>query len=263
MRKKDKSSKEFFEVFKNPQDHRKMKYTRTESGAEQKNPSVIPPLVPKKDKVSAVKDERELDKEKKEEEQLHWIKDTQTSESVKSRAQKYRKLLLNELTLKHETLILGALSAVLLACACFFIGYKFGYNKALNPEVFHESGNNTQIGGKVKAVPPGRVLDAVDLTAVQKNIENVEVQNGKWTLQIISYRNSKSNKKKATSLARAVKNMTRYYTFVAKRGNELVVCVGKFDSRNGDKIKKCLAEISNLEYEGKKQFSTSYPIQIK
>jgi hypothetical protein len=106
-------------------------------------------------------------------------------------------------------------------------------------------------------------LEAVDLTAVPQTATNEELQNAKWTLQIISYRDTKNNKKKAANLARAVKNMTRYHTFVAKRGNELVVCVGKFDSRNGDKIKKCLAEISNLEYEGKKQFSTSYPIQIK
>jgi hypothetical protein len=260
MFKKDKDSKEFFEVFKKPKDQHKMKYKGRVLGAEQKNPSVIPPPAPKKSKVCEDVDKRDVEKEQ---EQLHWIKDTKTSETLKSRAQKYRKLLLNELTLKHETLILCALGAVFLAFACFFTGYKFGYKKALNPEIFQGSNNETQIGGKVKSVPPGVELEAVDLTAVPLTATNEEIQDVKWTLQIISYRDTKNNKKKAANLARAVKNMTRYHTFVAKRGNELVVCVGKFDSRNGDKVKKCLAEISNLEYEGKKQFSTSYPIQIK
>lgn len=260
MFKKDKDSKEFFEVFKKPKEQQKMKFKGRVLGAEQKNPSVIPLLTQKKNKHSAEEEKKKVDQE---EEQLHWIKDTKTSETLKSRAQKYRKLLLNELTLKHETLILCALGAVFLAFACFFTGYRFGYKKALNPEIFEEANSEARIGAKVKAVPPGVELDAVDLAAAPPTVNKGEAQNVKWTLQIISYRDTKKNKKKAANLAGAVKNMTRYHTFVAKRGNELVVCVGKFDSRNSDKIKKCLAEISNLEYEGKKQFSTSYPIQIK
>ncbi len=261
MLKKDKDSKEFFEVFKKPKDQHKMKYKGSVYGAEQKNPSVIPPLTPKKSKVSVDEDKGDTENEQ---EKLHWIKDTKTGETLKSRAQKYRQLLLNELTLKHETLILCALGAVFLAFACFFTGYKFGYKKALNPVIFQESNKETQASDKVKSVPPGMDVNAVDLTAVPPTSPNSgKVQNGKWTLQIISYRDTKNNKKRAANLARAVKNMTRYHTFVAKRGNELVVCVGKFDSRNGDKIKKCLAKISNLEYEGKRQFSTSYPIRIK
>ncbi|MDR4504371.1 MAG: hypothetical protein MRK01_06195 [Candidatus Scalindua sp.] len=261
MLKKNKDSKEFFEVFKKPKDQHKMNYKGREIGSEQKNPSVMPLLTQKKNKATADADKRDVESEK--EQQLHWIKDTKTSETLKSRAQKYRKLLLNELTLKHETLILCALGAVFLAFACFFTGYRFGYKKALNPEIFQESNSEAKIGGKVKSVPPGVVLDAVDLTAAPPTANDEEMQNVTWTLQIISYRDTKKNKKKAANLARAVKNMTRYHTFVAKRGNELVVCVGKFDSRNSDKVKKCLAEISNLEYEGKKQFSSSYPIRIK
>jgi hypothetical protein len=260
MLKKDRDSKEFFEVFKKPKDQHKMRYKGKVFGEGQKNPSVIPPPSQKKSKVRADDDKGDVEKDP---EQLHWIKDTKTSETLKSRVQKYRKLFLNELTLKHETLILCALGAVFLASACFFTGYKFGYKNAHNPEVFQESNNGTKSDGKVKAVPQGMELDAVDLTAVPPTTSNAKPQNVKWTLQIISYRDTKNNKKKAANLARAVKNMTRYHTFVAKRGNELVVCVGKFDSRNGDKIRKCLAKISNLEYEGKKQFSTSYPIQIK
>ncbi|GJQ58502.1 MAG: hypothetical protein D8M57_08830 [Candidatus Scalindua sp. AMX11] len=260
MFKKDKDSKEFFEVFKKPKDLYNVKYRRGVPGAEQKNPSVIPPPTPKKNKVSVDEEKREAETEQ---EQLHWIKDTKTGETFKSRAQKYRKLLLNELTLKHETLILCALGAVFLAFACFFTGYKFGYNKALNPEISQGSNREKKSDGKVKAVPPGVELEAVDLTAIPRTQTNEELQNIKWTLQIISYSDTKNNKKKAANLARAIKNMTHYHTFVAKRGNELVVCVGKFDSRNGDEVKKCLAKISNLEYEGKKQFSTSYPIQIK
>ncbi|MDR4498008.1 MAG: hypothetical protein MRK02_08850 [Candidatus Scalindua sp.] len=265
MSKKDKDSKEFFEVFRNPKDQKEIKFKSGVFGGDQKNPSVIPSLIPKKSKVSEekVSVDNENIADEKEKEQLHWIKDTKSSETLKSRAQKYRKLLLNELTLKHETLILCALGAVFLSLACFFTGYKVGYNKALNPEIFQESYKDSKLGGRVKAISPGRELNAVDLTVAPSTDEKEGDQNVKWTLQIISYSNTKGNKKKATNLARAVKNMTRYPTFVAKRGKELVVCVGKFDSRNSDEMKKYLAEISNLEYEGKKQFSTSYPIQIK
>ncbi|MCP4372253.1 MAG: hypothetical protein GY797_29655, partial [Deltaproteobacteria bacterium] len=67
----------------------------------------------------------------------------------------------------------------------------------------------------------------------------------------------------ARDLAKAIKNMTNYNTFVAKRGKEIVVCTGKFNSKDSNELKKALKEISKLEYEGKKQFASSYPIQVR
>ena len=73
----------------------------------------------------------------------------------------------------------------------------------------------------------------------------------------------KQHLKQATNLAKAIKDMTGYNTFVAKRGNEIVVCAGKFNFKDSSELKKALKGISKLEYEGKKQFASSYPIQIR
>ncbi len=50
---------------------------------------------------------------------------------------------------------------------------------------------------------------------------------------------------------------------MAKRGKEIVVCTGKFNSKDSSELKKALNAISKLEYEGKKQFASSYPIQVR
>ena len=69
--------------------------------------------------------------------------------------------------------------------------------------------------------------------------------------------------KKAANLAKAIKNMTGYNTFVAKRGKEIVVCAGRFNLKDSSELKEALKRISKLEYEGKRQFASSFPIQIK
>ncbi len=118
------------------------------------------------------------------------------------------------------------------------------------------------MNGNIKYVPRGKEIKAVNLSAPPKVPDNKN-ENTKWTLQIISYSNTKQHIKKARDLAKAIKNMTNYDTFVAKRGNEFVVCMGKFNSKDSNVMKKALREISKLEYEGKKQFKSSYPIQIR
>jgi hypothetical protein len=157
-------------------------------------------------------------------------------------------------------LIIGALGTAILAAACFFIGHKIGYNKALNPDISRDYLTRTNIGGEVKSIPPGKEIGAIDLK--QESTKTI-TKNVRWTLQIISYSNNKKNLKKATNLAKAIKDMIGYNTFVAKRGKELVVCIGNFVSRDNIEMKNILAEIINLEYEGRKQFAGSYPIQIR
>lgn len=93
------------------------------------------------------------------------------------------------------------------------------------------------------------------------NINSLHVS--MWTIQIISYSNAREHLKKATNLAKDIKNMTGYNTFVAKREDELVVCVGKFNFKDSNEMKKALEEIRELEYEGETQFTSSYPIQIR
>ena len=85
----------------------------------------------------------------------------------------------------------------------------------------------------------------------------------KWTLRIISYSNTKKHLKQAANLAKAIKKMTGYNTFVAKRGKEIVVCAGRFNLKDSSELREALKGISKLEYEGKRQFASSFPIQIK
>ena len=59
---------------------------------------------------------------------------------------KPRRLFLNEVVIKQETLIFGALGAVFLSLACFFIGYKIGNKDVLNPDVLQ----NSELEGNVK-----------------------------------------------------------------------------------------------------------------
>ncbi len=261
---KDKESKEFFEVFKKkPQEQGEVKYSSKMLQREQVNPTVLPR--PNQEESQEATDEN------KNTTQMDWIKDTHNEEEPKFQSdtqnaeesqydttKKPRRLFLNEVVVKQETLIFCALGAVFLSLACFFIGYKIGNKDVLNPEVLQ----NSELNGNVKHVPQGKELKAVNLSPPQKVTYNKN-ENTKWTLQIISYSNTKLHIKKARDLAKAIKNMTSYNTFVAKRGNELVVCMGKFNSKDSKEIKRALKEISRLEYEGKKQFTSSYPIQVR
>ncbi len=248
MSRKEKESKAFFEIFREPQEQTK----QTGSGLS---------------KQSLGGYQKPIGENRKRE-QLSWIKDTVGGETFQSGAQKVKNTL-NKVAIKPETLIISALCAVFLSLACFFTGYKIGHNKALGPEISQGSVIHPKIGGVVKFVPPGKKIEAIDLSTNSSYLRHKKAQNiqkaidEKWTLQIIIYSNTKGHMKNATNLAKAIKDMTGYNTFVAKRGKELVVCVGRFDSRNNTEIKNVLNEISNIKYEGKKQFASAYPIQIR
>ncbi len=253
---KDKESKEFFEVFKKPGKQEETKNNSKVFQRKQENPTVIPKPVPERN-LEDTDDDKKTDK-------LGWIMDTQSKDSFQTDDKKPRKLFLNEVVLKQETLIFGALGAVFLSLTCFFVGYKIGHKNVLDPEGLQESVVHPKLDGKIKTVPQGSELKAVDLSLKQAPIATVKQEHViKWTLQIISYSNTKQHLKQASNLAKAIKNMTGYNTFVAKRGKEIVVCAGKFNFKGSSELKKALKEISKLEYEGKKQFASSYPIQIR
>ena len=258
---KDKESKEFFEVFKKPLDA-EMKCDSKVLQRDEENPTVLPRPAQKKSEDDNVSDTPV--EEDKNTDKMGWIKDTQREKEVQTGAKKPEKRFLNEVVIKQEALIFAALGAVFLSLACFFVGYKVGNKDVLNPEMLQESIEYSQLEGGVKLVPEGKKVSTVYLsiqkpsTTANKNDENI-----KWTLQIISYSNTKQHIKKARDLAKAIKNMTSYNTFVAKRGKEIVVCTGKFNSKDSNELKIALNEISKLEYEGKKQFVSSYPIQVR
>ncbi len=253
---KDKESKEFFEVFKKSGKQEGTSYSSKEFQRKQESPTVIPKPVPERN-LEYTYDDGKTDK-------LGWITDTQSRDRVRTDDKKSRKLFLNEVVLKQETVIFAALGAVFLSLACFFVGYKIGHKNVLDPEVLQKSVVHSKLDGRIKTVPKDREIKAVDLSLKQAPIAPVKQEHVvKWTLQIISYSNTKQHLKQATNLAKAIKDMTGYNTFVAKRGKEIVVCAGKFNFKDSSELKKALKGISKLEYEGKRQFASSYPIQIR
>jgi hypothetical protein len=261
---KEKESKEFFEVFKTPHDAED-KCDSKVLQREQVNPTVFPRPGQKRSEENTVPDT--IRDENKETEQLGWIQDSRKDGDVSTDTRtpiKPRKLFLNEVVIKQETLIFSALGAVFLSLACFFVGYKIGIKNELAPEIVQKSVEYAELEGGVKSVPKGRKIKAVDLSPKKPLVvTDKKAGNVKWTLQIISYSDTKQHIKKARDLAKAIKNMTNYNTFVAKRGKEIVVCTGKFNSKDSNELKKALNSISKLEYEGKKQFASSYPIQVR
>lgn len=104
---------------------------------------------------------------------------------------------------------------------------------------------------------------SIVISKKESGVIDKEEQDIKWTLHIISFSNVTKNLNRAINIAKILKNATGYNTFVAKRAEELVVCVGKFNSKDSDEIKKALDKITKLEYEGKLRFAESYPIQIR
>lgn len=258
---KEKEQKEFFEVFKKPPGA-EVKCDSKVLQRDQVNPTVLPRPDHRKSVNNTVPDT--LIDENRETEQLGWIKDSRIEREVPTDTKKTRKLFRNEVIIKQETLIFGALGAVFLSLACFFVGYKIGVKDVLNPEVVQKSAEYSALEGGVKSIPKGQKINAVDLSTKKPLMATgKKAGNIKWTLQIISYSDTKQHIKKARDLAKAIKNMTNYNTFVAKRGKEIVVCTGKFNSKDSNELKKALNEISKLEYEGKKQFASSYPIQVR
>ena len=252
---KEKESKEFFEVFKKPQDEE----VKCDSKALERD-LVNPTVLPRPDKEKS----QDIIVDNQNKSQLGWIKDTQREKEVQADTKKSRKLFLNEVVIKQETLIFGALGAVFLSLACFFVGYKIGDKDILIPETLQKSVNYSELEGGVKSMPQGKKINTVDLSIKNPSvITDQKAGNIKWTLQIISYSDTKQHIKKARDLAKAIKNMTNYNTFVAKRGKEIVVCTGKFNFKDSSELKKALNAISKLEYEGKKQFASSYPIQVR
>ena len=258
---KDKEAKEFFEVFKKPGKQEGASYSIKEFQKKQENPNVIPKPVPER-KPEDTDDDRKKEK-------LDWITDTKSNDQPQSQTvrKKPGKLFFNEVILKQETVIFGALGAVFLSLVCFFVGYKIGHRNELEPEVLQKAVVYPELGGGVKIVPQNMEVKAVDLSLPQVPVTIVKQEPepvvNKWTLQIISYSNTKKHLKQAANLAKAIKNMTGYNTFVAKRGKEIVVCAGRFNLKDSSELREALKGISKLEYEGKRQFASSFPIQIK
>jgi len=174
--------------------------------------------------------------------------------------------------LRQETIIICVVAVTFLTIACFFIGYKLGHNKGVvqkiaentNPESIktQEKKVNHKVAKPKKEKKPSKLFSKkedskTDISTIEKSTENL------WTLRIISYKNTRPNFLKATTLSNAVKKMTGAHSFVAKTGKELIVCVGKFKGDNDPKLAELQIKMSSLVYENKKQFKGCYPVKLK
>ena len=177
--------------------------------------------------------------------------------------------------LSQETIIICVVAGTFLAIACFFIGYKVGHNKGVVQKLEVDTGTELTKGSKkkeknvnsktekqIKEKEPFKLFSKKednknDISKIEKSKEDL------WTLRIISYKNSRQNFLKATTLSNAVKKMTGTHSFVAKTGKELIVCVGKFKGDNDPKLAELQIKMSSLVYENKKQFKGCYPVKLK
>ena len=94
------------EVFKKPHEAE----VKRDSKVLQRE-QVSPTVLPRPDK----KRSQDITDENKNTKQLGWIKDTQIKKEIQTDTKKPRKLFLNEVVIKQETLIFGALGAVFLS----------------------------------------------------------------------------------------------------------------------------------------------------
>src|SRR3990170_3082585 len=273
---KGSDSREFFEIFKQTEkaeDTQKMEVKPQDVSSQPPRPSGPESKPVTSPTVSSV-------------DPLEWIKNTRAEEpafkgkmetpvkspTVSAPAKAERVPHKDEVTLRQETLIIGAIAATFLSIACFFVGYKVGHNKALNQEdewvetIEPREAKDTGVEQKAPVVsqkstdktPPSKIEKQVEPKPIIK--DNIKVR---WTLRVISYKNTKENLEKAKKIARMIQSMTGTESFIVNTGKELYICVGEFESRDGSDIFNTQKTIAELQYENKKPFEGCYPVRMK
>lgn len=199
---------------------------------------------------------------------VSWIKNTRkVSDAVIGEvgviSEKIKSLHKEEVSIKQEMIIISAIAAVFLSLACFFVGYKVGYNKGLIGDISasREEGIVERRMGHVDS--EGGFAGVTPETDTGETLGSEGGKGDLWTLRIVSYKDAGSNLRKAKNLASAIKNMMGYDAFVAKVGSELIVCVGRFKDAKSPDLIDLKIKISDLVYEGKKQFKGSYPVKLR
>ena len=293
---KGSDSREFFELFKPQQKAETVKRRDEQSPpetveAEPRQGPIVPevrnvaePAEPP-DPLKWIKDTRQVDSPLKERQR------TAITPPVKPDTQKYERVLRkDEVVLRQETLIIGAIAATLLSIACFFVGHKVGYNKGvLNQteewlETIEPQDSKKSFLGQPKpaeavqshkpASKPAPVKvekPAEHARQVAKDSKDKEKQadawkspvNDKWTLRAVAYKNTKENIERTKELAKTILDTLGCDAFVVNTGKELLVCVGEFESNDSGDLMKTQKALAELKYENKKPFDGCYPIRMR
>lgn len=275
---KGSDSREFFEIFKPPQkmaDSQKEEVKTNTESAEVSPQSK--PHIPE-DKSTPVPSTTT--------DPLGWIKKTRAedipsrgrpaetptvSHSVSEPPKDKRVFHKDDVVLRQETLIIGAIAATFLSIACFFVGHKVGYNKGVmhQEEEWLESTEPQDAKKTAFTQPKAEEIPkkVTSKTAPVKTEKQVEPQKpvirDKWTLRLVSYKNTKENVEKAKELAKAVQNMVGCDAFAVNTGKEVLVCVGEFEEKDGADLMNTQKTLAEFKYENKKQFEGCYPIRMR
>ncbi|MDN3509800.1 MAG: hypothetical protein NG784_00610 [Candidatus Jettenia sp.] len=298
---KGNDSREFFELFKAPQN------------VQKEQDKEVKPVTESKDvnqEKSPIPEEKAVSKPTVSADPLEWIKNTHKEDTV------FRKKLetpiaphtisgvpkgeliprKDEVVLRQETLIIGAIAATFLSIACFFVGHKVGYNKGLTSRVEEwaetiesEDVKSTNLGqsrfgdGAQKAANKAvsqkaekqaeqpKLMEVPQKTAskaIQQKAEKQPEQSGavikdKWTIRLVTYKNTSDNIEKAKEVASLVKDTLGYDAFVVNAGKSLFVCVGEFETNDSADLISTQKVLAELQYENKKQFEGCYPVRMK
>ncbi|MCF6147537.1 MAG: hypothetical protein E3K37_02650 [Candidatus Kuenenia sp.] len=183
----------------------------------------------------------------------------------------------DEVVLRQETLIIGAIAATFLSIACFFVGHKVGYNKGvtnqaeewletIEPKTSQQSGIGQTKTAEVPKEKAGK--EAPPNVEKKQGNEKLVIQDSaaikdRWTLRVVSYKNTKSNVTRAKEIAGLLQESLGYKAFVVNTGRDLFVCVGEFDDWDSTNLKDAQQAVANFEYQNKKQFSGCYPVRIR
>ncbi len=279
---KGSDSREFFEIFK-----------QTEKTEDVEKKGVKPQDVsPQTPSVSVPESKPVTSPGGQSVDPLGWIKNTTRAEEpvfkgkietpVKSSpvstpaAKQERVPRKDEVTLRQETLIIGAIAATFLSIACFFVGYKVGFNKgSLNQaeewlETIEPRDMKKSTFGQKPEEPPQAPQKAASkseqpliITKEKQTEQQKPIIRDKWTLRVVSYKNTKESLEKAKELAKILQNSLGYDTFIVNVGKELYICVGEFESSDSADLIEAQKQLAEFKYENKKQFDGCYPIRMR
>ncbi|MBW7898122.1 hypothetical protein B188_07280 [Candidatus Brocadiaceae bacterium B188] len=271
---KGSDSREFFEIFKPMQkaeDVQKGEVMSQEESAESRQPS----KPPNHDEKLIVKPASTADP-------LGWIKKTSGegpfSKEGRKEAQpvfpplkEERPLRKDEIVVRQETLIIGAIAATFLSIACFFVGHKVGYNKGIlsQTEEWLETIEPRDVKKPVSKQPgpedvPQKVTTKPAPPPAAKQSEQTKpIIKDKWTLRVVTYKNTKENVEKAKTMAKTIQDIVGLDTFIVNNGKEIFICAGEFEEADSAELITAQRTLSDFKYQNKKQFEGSYPIRMK
>ena len=277
---KGSDSREFFEIFKQTEkaeDTQKKEVKPQDVSSQPPRPSVPESKPVTSPTVSSV-------------DPLEWIKNTRAEEpafkgkretpvkspTVSAPANAEHVPHKDEVTLRQETLIIGAIAATFLSIACFFVGYKVGFNKgAMNQAeewletIEPQDTKKSTFGQKTEESPlaPQKVASKSEqplvITKEKQTEQHKPIIRDKWTLRVISYKNTKENLEKAKELAKTLQNSLGYDSFIVNVGKELYICVGEFETNDSADLIEAQKQLVDYKYENKKQFDSCYPIRMR